>query len=58
MIRFPCKCGHKYDEHEWVAYNGVCWADVGLSCPCMNYIPDNLQYLESIYNKKVGATNG
>jgi len=56
---FPCICSHTYAQHEWIAYNGVCWyakpmKDRGgrkYSCPCANYIPDNLKFLENQYEQ-------
>jgi hypothetical protein len=61
---FPCKCGHYFVEHErgkWPEFredkdmqNG-CFVTVdllGAYCPCMEYKPDNLKYLEKIYESK------
>jgi hypothetical protein len=58
-LNFPCVCGHKYDEHEWMAWNEVCWADMSVpwrgklrSCPCTKYTPDNLAYIKQLHEKK------
>lgn len=48
-----CKCGHRYNQHEWKAYRGVCWYyPKNELCPCEEYEQDNLRYLEECYESK------
>lgn len=59
--KFPCKCGHYAKLHESI--EAPIWEQwcVGedsdyeyLRCQCSKYVPDNLKYLEEIYQHKNG----
>ena len=44
-----CECGHGRDKHYNVPTIVGCSADSSdpkFFCPCCNFIPDNLKYLE------------
>jgi hypothetical protein len=50
MNDFPCTCGHAFGEHavmSGICLDSVLW-DQTRTCPCNQYIPDNLKYLENL----------
>lgn len=64
MNDFPCKCGHLKDSHAHVMFSekmkqfknpsDECYFNMsgeGLLCACLNYAPDNLKYLEQLYEQ-------
>lgn len=63
MNNFPCKCGHLEIDHpsedrDYVVCDGCFLSNrvVGVKqlnrIDCEKYIPDNLKYLEQIYESK------
>ncbi len=64
---FPCKCGHIRRIHgyagpiigdEWCnGYSTDLKLPSASPCDCMNYVPDNLKYLEQRDRIKKGKGN-
>lgn len=54
---FICTCGHTKRQHHNVVNGGriLCFFKGMITtnddCPCNNYKPDNLKYLEAKYNE-------
>jgi hypothetical protein len=62
MIDIPCKgCGHGQNEHCPIKYSGThhCGTtecnvpnSLGLLCACMQFIPDNLLFIEQVAKER------
>ena len=54
QLNFPCSCGHSKRSHKRadLATGNEEWCNVTRYCACEQYVPDNLKYLEKIFNKK------
>jgi hypothetical protein len=53
LLNYPCKCGHIRSLHDYVPYNKNEWCDGDdRFCPCENFTPDNLSYLQNLYKRR------
>jgi hypothetical protein len=64
MIDIPCKCGHEYSKHCAERFphfynkliDNECYGESDrepdLLCACLNYIPDNLAYIEQVAKER------
>jgi hypothetical protein len=57
MKDFICKCGHRKEEHGWRSWPEACSVDDPDEdgqhhCYCVKFVPDNLKYLEELYESR------